>query len=73
MPTLKQRINITTNKETSFLLKKIAKRDGVPVATKAAQLLEDALEILEDRYFAAIAEERLGQKVKHIPHHLAWK
>ncbi len=50
-----------------------AKRDRVPVATKAAELLRLALEIEEDLALGAIAMQRLAQKGKPIPHHLAWK
>lgn len=42
-------------------------RDEVPEATKAVALLELALEIEEDRYFASIAKKRLASKVQWIP------
>jgi len=73
MPTLKQRLNITTDRGMRSVLARIAKRDCVPLATKAAELLRNALELEEDQYFTKIAEHRLAQKVKRIPHHLAWK
>ena len=45
MPTTKQRINITVNKETGWALKQLAKMHKVPLATKAGQMLQDALKL----------------------------
>lgn len=73
MPTLKQRLNITTDRATRSVLTRIAKRDRVPLATKAAELLRFALEVEEDLVLSKIAEERSAMKVKYIPHELAWK
>ena len=73
MPTSKKRINISLSKETALFLKKLAVRDDVPQATKAAQLLEKALEMEEDEYFAAIADERAADKsAKWISHEEFW-
>jgi hypothetical protein len=73
MPTLKQRLNITTDRATRSVLSRIAKRDRVPLATKAAQLLRFALEVEEDIALSKIVEERSAIKGKFIPHELAWK
>lgn len=74
MVTLKRRINISANKSTEDVLVKIARRDGVPLATKVAELLRMALEIEEDIALASIVEDRMATKVKKwVPHHLAWK
>ena len=73
MPTTKQRINITLNKDANQLLKTLAKRDGTPVSTKAAKLLEDALELEEDLALTAIADRRSKPKVKYVSHEQAWK
>jgi antitoxin component of RelBE/YafQ-DinJ toxin-antitoxin module len=73
MPTLKQRLNITTDRATRSILERIAKRDNVPLATKAAQLLRNALELEEDIALANIANERFLKGGKFIPHELAWK
>ncbi len=62
MPTSKKRLNITLSKDTALFLKKIALRDDVPEATKAAELLEKAMEIEEDEYFSAIADRRIADK-----------
>jgi len=74
MPTTKKRINLTTDRDTEAILEKIARRDGMPMATKAAELLHFALGIEEDLALASIVESRMAMKVKRwIPHHLAWK
>ena len=58
MPTTKQRIAISVDKDMSEALKLIAKRDKVPVASAASDLLRIALEIDEDMMLGAIMEER---------------
>ena len=73
MPTLKQRINITVSADTGWALKKLAKMHQVPIATKAGELLEQALELEEDLIWAEIAEKRSKEKVKYIPHEIVWK
>ena len=59
MATAKKRINISVTKETSDMLKRLAKRDQEPVATKAGALLEFALDLEEDRMLSAIADDRM--------------
>lgn len=59
MTTLKKRIQITLNTEAEKFISAISKRDKMPVGTKAAQLIEMALEIEEDAYWGKMAEERL--------------
>lgn len=59
MTTLKKRIQITLNPEAEKFISAISKRDKLPVGTKAAQLIEMALEIEEDAYWGKMAEERL--------------
>ncbi|MDP3996144.1 MAG: hypothetical protein Q8P86_00410 [bacterium] len=73
MPTAKQRINITTDPNTEAALKRIAKREGVPVATKAAEFVVIGLELEEDMALSAIADSRSSKKVKYIKHGSAWK
>ena len=63
----KQRINISVSKSMRDALKNLAKRDAVPEATKAADLLALALEIEEDRYFEKLAASRLKKKINWIP------
>jgi len=73
MATTKQRINITADKHMELALKRLAKRDRVPIARKAAELINMALELEEDTILAQIAQSRLTQKVKYIPHKMVWK
>ena len=74
MPTTKQRINITTNPDVEGALRQAAKRDGVPVATKATELLAIGLELEEDLALASIITARLGTKDgQFISHADAWR
>ena len=73
MPTTKQRISITPSSDMEWALKKLAKRDNMPVSAKAAELLKEALELEEDLIWAEIADKRSNQKVKYIPHEIVWK
>ena len=58
---------MTLSKSTDKFLSAIAKRDNVPAATKAAELLDLALEIEEDRIFGDVAALRLKTNKKWIP------
>ena len=73
MPTSKKRINVTLSNEMAIFLKEIALRDDVPEATKAAELLEFALEIEEDAYFSKLAALRDTKKAKFLSHKKFWK
>ncbi len=55
----KKRLNISVSKETEAALKYVAKRDQKSLATKVVELVEEALELEEDRMLSAIADERL--------------
>ena len=54
------------------MLSDIAKRDRVPQATKATELLRVALEIEEDRAWARIAEKRDKKEARFASHKKAW-
>lgn len=73
MATTKQRINITTDSNLEQALKSAAKRDGVPVATKATELLAIGLELEEDFALASIATSRASDNKKFISHDEAWR
>ena len=73
MPTTKTRINISMPDEVRDILQRVAKRDRVPEATKAARLLEIALELEEDRFWNEVAEKRDTQTARFVPHARAWK
>ena len=73
MPTTKARINISLPEDTKKALLKLAWRDRVPVATKAARLLETALEMEEDQIWETIAQKRDTKRARYLPHRKAWK
>ena len=72
MATLKKRINISVPKDIEQALAKLAERDAMPQATKAASLLTQAIEWEEDTVWDSIAasRERVGRFVSHGK---AWK
>jgi len=73
MPTTKARINISLPDVVRDALFKLARRDRVPAATKAARLLETALEIEEDQIWDAITRGRDTKKARYLSHHKAWE
>ncbi len=73
MSTTKQRINISVDRDMSELLTQAAKRDKVPLATKAAEFLRRALELEEDLVLAYVANDRVAKKVKYVSHKKAWQ
>lgn len=73
MATGKNRINISTSKEVTAVIERLAKRDEVPVATKARQLIEQALQIEEDDVLNAIVSKRDKKGAHYIPHNAVWK
>lgn len=73
MSTIKPRINITADREVRGALKQIAKRDGVPIATKAAELIAIGLNLEEDIALATMADERSGFSGEFVAHGQAWK
>lgn len=73
MPTIKTRINMSVSDDIREMLRKVAKRDHVPEATKAARLLEIGLELEEDQVWDEIAGKRDKKGAHFIPHLRAWK
>ena len=73
MATTKTRINVSLSDDVEKALIALAKRDQVPHATKAAELLRQALEIEEDRVFDVIASARDNADAKFVAHNNAWK
>lgn len=73
MPTSKKRLNLTLPEDLGEMLVGFAKRDNMPVARKAIELIETAIELEEDAIWAQIAEERDQPGVKYISHEDAWK
>lgn len=54
-------------------LVRAARRDRVPIATKAAELLRLALEIEEDLALATIADIRSRVGGRFVSHKVAWR
>lgn len=72
MPTTKKRVNISLPEFTEDILFKLAKRDEVPEATKAAELIRIAIELEEDQVLDIIASKRDTSKAKFVSHKKAW-
>ncbi len=72
MATIKKRINISVSRSVEKSIAKLAKRDELPQATKAGELLRLALEIEEDYVFDTIISKRDVNNAKFIPHKKAW-
>jgi hypothetical protein len=73
MPTSKTRINISLTDELGEALTRLSRRDQVPRATKAAYLLEKALELEEDEIWDKLARAREKTGRRYIPHDRAWR
>jgi len=67
MSTTKSRINITLPDDVKKMLGILAKRDKMPMATKAERLLEMALEIEEDKVWEELASKRDTKDTVWIP------
>jgi hypothetical protein len=72
MPTTKKRINITISPHIDEILSALSKRDGVPVATKTAELLKLAIEIDEDDILNTLAIKRDTKNAQFISHNETW-
>ncbi|MEK7568850.1 MAG: hypothetical protein AAB497_01920 [Patescibacteria group bacterium] len=72
MTTIKKRINVSIESSIDEMLKRVAKRDCVPQATKAAELIRIALEIEEDQVWASVAEKRDNKSARFVSHEKAW-
>jgi hypothetical protein len=73
MPTTKTRINISISEDVRRALRRLALRDRVPQATKAARLLETALELEEDHVWNERATQRDVENAHYVAHNKAWK
>ena len=72
MPTTKTRINVSVPDEIGRALTRLAKRDRVPKATKAARLIAAALEVEEDILWDEIAKKRDRRESRFILHKKVW-
>jgi hypothetical protein len=58
MPTKNPRINVVLDKTLYKSVRSLARKDRVSLSTKVRDLLKEALELHEDLYLVAIAEQR---------------
>jgi hypothetical protein len=72
MATTKKRLNVTLPASLDEALMRIARRDSVPQATKAAELLAFALELEEDVVWDALATARAKEKGTLLSHKAVW-
>lgn len=72
MATKKKRIYISLPEGSNELVTMLAKRNGIPPATQAAQLIEESLEYQENLQIAEIIKARKKNPV-FISHANAWK
>jgi hypothetical protein len=73
MATTKNRLNISLSRQVDSALSSISRRDKVPRATKAAELLSFALEIEEDLILEVLTRERDISGARFVSHKQAWK
>jgi len=73
MLTTKKRLNISLSPDMETVIKRLAERDKVPQASKAAELLLIALEIEEDVAWDKLAQNRDKRGVKFLSHKTAWR
>jgi hypothetical protein len=72
MSTTKRRLNISLSPTLDHVLERLARRDRVPQATKAVDLLQVALEIEEDEVWDKLARERDTKSARFVSHRKAW-
>ncbi|MDD4351740.1 MAG: hypothetical protein PHU71_02020 [Candidatus Gracilibacteria bacterium] len=72
MPTTKKRLNVTLTPILENVLVLLAERDNVPLATKASELIQNAVEIEEDDVLNLVALQRDNKAAKFVSHAKAW-
>ncbi len=73
MTTTKKRINVSISKELDEALLKLAKRDQVPQATKAEEMIRLGVELEEDILLGELAGERYKTAKKSFSHRDVWE
>lgn len=66
MATIKKRIYISVSDEIDKALETLARKENIPKATKATQMVERALELHEDVILSAMADERINSDAKYV-------
>jgi len=72
MSITKKRVNISISKELDDILMKLSKRDQMPQATKAAELIRLAVEMEEDFALDTVASKRDTKNAKFVSHKKVW-
>ena len=72
MATTKKRINVSISRDVEQALARLAKRDELPQATKAGELIRLALELEEDQVLEQIAGKRDKERASFVSHKKAW-
>ena len=72
MPTTKKRINITVDDETYAELERLSASREQSLSRLSLDLIEEALELQEDRWFGRLADERLTRGEERVSHEDAW-
>lgn len=72
MSIVKTRINVSVSKDVRRAVARLALRDSVPEATKAAELIRHGLQFEEDEIWDAIATVRDTPNAKFFSHKRAW-
>lgn len=73
MATTKNRLNVSLSRDIDTALSELSRRDNMPRATKAADLLRVALELEEDQVWDKRAGARDTLRARFVSHKLAWK
>lgn len=68
----KTRINISIPQDVRRALERLAKRDEMPEATKAAELIRHALECEEDEVWDSVARSRDRRGARFVSHDRVW-
>ncbi|MEW5814391.1 MAG: antitoxin, RHH family protein [Spirochaetota bacterium] len=75
MPTKNPRINVAVDKSIYFTIETLAKEKGVSMSLITRDLIKEALEINEDAFLSAFAEERERtlDKERTLSHEEIWE
>ena len=74
MPTKHPRLNVVLEPPVFRSVQRLAARDGVSLSLKARDLIREALELYEDAYLGALAQEREAtfDRRKALTHEHVW-
>ena len=75
MPTKNPRLNVVLEQPIYLSVKKLAKKNGVSLSLESRDLIKEALEIYEDRYWLEKVEERekTFNRTHARTHNQVWK